>query len=250
MIRNRPVARRLLWLALCAVLVTGAALGASYALAGGARSTSSADARSTSLYLAARQRYLASVASKANESTRAQNALASGVSRHCTGILRGAPKGPMAKTFVREILDAVTLAGEKVRLPAQRRFANDVRGLHWSDHRIAAMVARLVTARGRLLRIAMPDLCNDASAWAASHFSTLGPNTVRLRAVLGSPQFTFATAEGRGTLEATIFKQLERYETANQQRHAEQLARPASSVAAGERTAWATIIDSLGVLQS
>jgi hypothetical protein len=250
--RNCFATRRQLWLVPAAALVIGAGLGANYALAGRGHSTRvREDARATAGYLAARQRYLASVASEASEATRAQNAVAESVGRHCPGILRRAPRGPMTKLFVREILDVVTLAGEKVRLSAQSRFANEVRGLHWSDAQIATMVARLVAARNRLLRIGLPSLCEDASTWAASHFSTLGSETLRLRSALGSTQFTFAAAEGRHTLEAAIFERLERYETATQRNRAKRLARPASSAPAGQRTpAWAAIIDSLGMYQS
>jgi hypothetical protein len=167
------------------------------------------------------------------------------VTQTCRGALRGAPTSGKGKEFVREILGALGLAVQKVRSSSADRFAQEVSSLHWTDPRLATMIASLVSARGRRQRMRLPHLCSDARYWAMRHFDSLAPDTVRFNRLYYNPTLVFQADEGRGTLDAAITNRLSKYETPRERAEQRQL-NPLTETGRPTPT-WVALIAILGM---
>jgi hypothetical protein len=151
----------------------------------------------------------------------------------------------MAKEFVREILGALGLVAQKVTSSSAERFAQEVSTLHWTDPRLATMIASLVNARVRRRRMGLPQLCSDARYWAGGHFDTLAPSTLRFNRIYFNSTLVFQASEGAGTLDAAIANRLSKYETVRQRAEQRQVKPPTDK---GDSTpAWILFVEGLGI---
>lgn len=234
------------WVALGACVSVGVSGGfGNGSSADAGRSTLSGDSGATARYLHAQRMYTLTNAENVGQVSTAQDQIVAHVTQTCRGVLRGAPTGGMAKAFAREILGALSLAAQKVRSSSADRFAQEVSSLHWSDPRLATMVASLVSARGRRRRMQLPRLCSDARYWAVRQFASLAPDTLRFNRLFYSSTLVFQASEGHGTLEAAITNRLSKYETARQRGEQHELKPPAEL---GRSTpTWVALIESLGM---
>jgi hypothetical protein len=77
------------------------------------------------------------------------------------------------KGLVRQITGECPLAAAMVA------FAHAVGGLHWSNRRLTRIVRTYATQLEGLARLALPNVCADVKAWAASGYRTLPASTVQ-----------------------------------------------------------------------
>lgn len=103
------------------------------------------------------------------------------VRHECPGVGSEAPPSALgqAQKFVQEVggMLVVTLLRDDRR--AILRFVRLIAPLHWGTSRFTEIIKSEAVKLEKFINIAMPDLCEDVRAWAASHFVTLPPGTLR-----------------------------------------------------------------------
>ncbi len=243
--RSRPPRALLVILGICVALLV--VIGLRYGSAGGKTPPrASVNVVSSVRYLHARAIYVGAVAHDAPDVEAAERQLARRIKRDCPGVLGGAPGNHLAGEFLQEVLGVQNLIAHKATSAANTRFAEQVGRLRWTEPRITRMIARLVSARRKLGALPLPNLCRDARGWASTHFRVLTPGTIRFAATL-TPRLVLATAEGHGTLEASINALLRGYETAQERIQSGDLERPAFARPSVRIPSWVAVLDALGL---
>ncbi len=111
-----------------------------------------------------------------------RRALASLVHRiagQCANAAAGSPQDGNSEQLSDEVVGALSVAAFHLDAGAIARFARAVDGLRWSDRRLTRMVEIYVSKLRGMATLAMPDLCGDVRAWAASGFRALPAATAQ-----------------------------------------------------------------------
>jgi hypothetical protein len=106
--------------------------------------------------------------------------------RECPKVTAGAPQDTEAEQIYEEIVSAATGMVYRSDAAAIARFASTVQGLRWSSAKLTRTVHSYAARLRALAALPVPDICADARAWVASHYTALSPATTaaaqRLRA--------------------------------------------------------------------
>ncbi len=93
--------------------------------------------------------------------------------RECPRVAIGAPQDTEAEQLYEEIVSAATGMVYRSDGAAIVRFAGTVQGLHWSSAKLTSTVHSYATRLRALAALPVPDVCADARAWVASHYTAL-----------------------------------------------------------------------------
>jgi hypothetical protein len=104
--------------------------------------------------------------------------LATQVSGECPLVAAGAPQNHNAEQLSNEVVGALEVAAYQPDRESMLAFAHAIRALRWSNRKLTRAVDAYATKLEGFLALALPDICADAKAWAASGYSTLTAGTV------------------------------------------------------------------------
>ncbi len=155
--------------ALLAGLVLGVAPAGALASSGNVAATSALARAANTLVRAASpdvHRGLAAAQSYAHQ-----------VATQCPNAAVGSPQNHESEQLDDELIGAMTVVGYRVAAGPAATFAREVRGLHWSNHRLTRAVHTFSTKLVGLTKLATPDVCGDIRAWAASGYQTVPAST-------------------------------------------------------------------------
>jgi hypothetical protein len=164
---------------LLAALALAAAPPAALALAPTASLARTGNAAATRAYIAAN--YTLVRVARANLAT--GKAAIKGLVRQITGQCPRAafesPQNHDSEQLSNEVVGALEIAAYQPDRASMVSFARAVRGLSWSDRTLTRMVSAYATKLAGFAKLAMPDVCGDVEAWAASGYQTLPASTVQ-----------------------------------------------------------------------
>jgi hypothetical protein len=103
---------------------------------------------------------------------------ASRLTAQCPGAAAESPQNHESEQLDDELIGALTATGYSVAAAPIATFARAVHGLHWSNGRLTRAVGTFATKLRELSTLAVPNVCGDVQAWAASGFKTLPTDTV------------------------------------------------------------------------
>jgi hypothetical protein len=139
----------------------------------------SRDRAATRAYI--RAGYTALHAAKVNLAA-SRNALASlerQITSQCPLAAAGSPQDEDSEQLSNELVGALTVAAYHPDAGVIATFAHAVRGLRWSNPTLTRTVRTSTTKLSELSTLAVPDVCSDIQAWAASGFQTLPASAVQ-----------------------------------------------------------------------
>jgi hypothetical protein len=96
----------------------------------------------------------------------------------CPHAAAGSPQDGQSEQLDDELIGGMTVAGYSVAAAPIARFKHAVAGLHWSNSRLTRAVATFADKLQKLSTLALPNVCGDIQAWAASGYKTLPASTV------------------------------------------------------------------------
>jgi hypothetical protein len=102
---------------------------------------------------------------------------ASGLTGECSAAAVGSPQNHDSEQLDDELIGAMTVVGYHTAAGPIATFAHAVRGLRWSNRTLTRTVKAFSTKLRELSTLAVPDVCGDVKAWAASGFKTLPAST-------------------------------------------------------------------------
>ena len=164
------------------------------------------DVLSTQAYI--QEDHVLQLAEKASlpASRTAADGLIRQVNSQCPNIMAGAPHNSETAEVGGEIIGSVlvTLSGPEDR--ANIKFAQRVGSLRWSSRKLEHTVRSYATELKAQAELAMPNLCADLKAWAASGYTTLPASSVRFVGQVDA----IVTGPGPGKVPLKLFAPYER----------------------------------------
>jgi len=158
--------------------VTAAALGAGSGSAFASRSISKrADVAATRRYLVALHQRGLNVAGDLAIGEADVKALLGQVDAECPNVLAGAPENPATSKIRNEVFTETTHLLEEPERPATIAFARRVESLRWSDRKLTYFARGSAEEAQANAELALPNICADAKAVAASGFQSVSPST-------------------------------------------------------------------------
>jgi hypothetical protein len=100
------------------------------------------------------------------------------VKRECPLAAADSPQDPESTELSNEVIGTMVLTAGKPDRPAIRAYLRAVSGLHWSSGAVTRAVSSYASKLRKLYALAIPDLCGDVKAWAASGYKTLPASTL------------------------------------------------------------------------
>jgi hypothetical protein len=100
------------------------------------------------------------------------------VQRECPLAGASSPQDPESTQMSDEVIGAMVTSAAQPDLVAIKTFVRAISGLSWSSRGLTGAVRAYAGKLKTLLSLAVPDLCGDVKAWAASGFQTLPASTV------------------------------------------------------------------------
>lgn len=158
------------------VLVLALAMGSLTAFA---RSSGgeSGNVAATRAYLLARHRLGLAGQSDQQAGETAVQSLVARVKSECSGVLAEAPESRARADIRAEIADEVPLTLERPARSATLAFATTVQRLHWSNPKLTYYATHSAKEEAAKENVALPDICADANALAASGFKAAPATT-------------------------------------------------------------------------
>jgi hypothetical protein len=98
--------------------------------------------------------------------------------RECPKVATGAPQDTEAEQLYEEVVSAATGMVYHSDDAAIARFASTVQGLRWSSAKLTRTVHSYAARLRALAALPVPDVCADARAWVASHYTALPAATM------------------------------------------------------------------------
>lgn len=114
--------------------------------------------------------------------TDAGNALVAKIKLNCDDILGEAPEAGPALTMRMEAVTDLAYVRLLSSRTAYLKFAGTVEKLRWASAALTADVRRQATLTRETVSLVEPNLCEDANAFAASHYQTVPADTSRFLA--------------------------------------------------------------------
>jgi hypothetical protein len=119
-------------------------------------------------------------AARANlaSSKAAITSLGSAVAGECPRVAAEAPQNHDAEQLSNEVVGALEVVAYQPDRESMLTFAHAIRGLRWSNRKLTRAVAAYATKLEGFSTLAVPNICADVEAWAASGYRTLSASTV------------------------------------------------------------------------
>jgi hypothetical protein len=109
----------------------------------------------------------------------AVKSLAAQIAEQCPLAAAGSPENYDSEQLSNEIVGAMTVDVYRPDAAAMATFARAVGRLRWSNPKLTHSVRTYATQIKGLSTLAMPEVCGDVKAWAASGYKTLPASSVQ-----------------------------------------------------------------------
>jgi hypothetical protein len=154
---------------------------AGVALAAGAPAASAnrGDAAATRIYIQANYTLVRAARANLAAGQAAIKGLASRLAGQCPLAAAGSPENYDSEQLSNEVVGALTVEAYHPDAAAMAAFARAVKGLHWSNPRLTRIVKTYATQLKGLSTLALPEVCGDVRAWAATGYQTLPASSVQ-----------------------------------------------------------------------
>jgi hypothetical protein len=173
------------------------------------------DVAATRAYLLARHRFMLVGPHDRQASEASVQSLVARVKNECSGVLADAPENRASEDIRNEIVQDVLLTLERPARNATLAFAMTVQRLRWSNPKLTYYVSHSAREEAAKEKIALPDICADATALAADGFKAAPTATEKFLASFDAANsittVDFGTGE-TGSLEERIWHLLKPYE--------------------------------------
>jgi hypothetical protein len=136
------------------------------------------NALATRAYVKANYTLVSTARANLSATQSAITSLGSTVAGECPLAAVDAPQNHDAEQLSNEVVGALEVAAYQPDKTSMIAFAHTVRGLHWSNHKLTHMVDTYATKLEGFSTLALPDICADVKAWAATGYATLPASTV------------------------------------------------------------------------
>jgi hypothetical protein len=136
------------------------------------------DASATEAYLRANYALVNAGHAHLGSSIAGYKSVLSTVKRDCPRAAAESPQNPESTELSNEVIGTMVLTAGKPDRPAVLAYLRAVSGLHWSSASVTRAVAAYATNLRKLYALAVPNLCGDVKAWAASAFKPTPQSTV------------------------------------------------------------------------
>lgn len=100
-----------------------------------------------------------------------------GVRRECPLAASGSPQDVDSEQLSNEVVGTMVTTVVQHNLPATSSAIRATESLHWSNGALNKSIHAYLAKAKALIALAVPDLCGDIKAWAASGFKTLPAST-------------------------------------------------------------------------
>lgn len=208
------------------------------AVAAGPSSALADDAASTHAYLRANLALMQYANSHIPKGERILSGVVHKISGECPRAAAESPQNADSTQLSNEVIGTMVTTVVQTSLHTGRAFVRSVTPLRWSNRALTRKIQAYATHVKTLLGLAVPHLCADVRAWAASGFKTLPAATSAFDRVF-VPAWV-----GAGELPAA----LSRYESAGDRALARQAAKLEEKWAdfeAREVESWGSMMDAL-----
>jgi hypothetical protein len=161
-----------------------ALLAALAGLSGGAASavTTPADVAATRTYVAADYALVQTGSSHIPVARAELHRLAAKLRRACAGAAANSPQNPESTELSNEVIGAMVTTANRSNIPQMDRFVAAAAPLRWSNRSLTRVIRGYVGQLRTMAALAVPDLCGDVRAWAASGYRALPASTIRFGA--------------------------------------------------------------------
>jgi hypothetical protein len=139
----------------------------------------SADVAATRVYVRANYALVHAARANLREGQAAIRSFVREITGHCPKVAAGSPGTHDAEQLNDEVIGALYLIVYRQDVAPIHVFARAVRGLHWSNPKLTRTVERYASKLEGVSTLAMPNVCGDVEAWAASGFRMLSEGTAR-----------------------------------------------------------------------
>jgi hypothetical protein len=138
----------------------------------------SRNAAATRAYIQANYTLVLSARANLAPSKVAIQGLATQVAGECPLAAADAPQNHAAEQLSNEVVGALEVAAYQPDKESMLAFAHTIRALHWSSRKLTRAVHTYATKLDGFQTLALPNICADVKAWAASGYQTLPASTV------------------------------------------------------------------------
>lgn len=145
----------------------------------------------------------------------AVQSLVARIKNECSGVLANAPESRAREDIRDEIVEDVPLTLERPARDATLTFARAVQRLRWGNRKLTYYVSHSAREEAAKEKIALPNLCADAKAFAADGFRSTPTTTKKFLASCGAANSITTIEFGRGEtgdLEERVWRLLKPYE--------------------------------------
>jgi hypothetical protein len=142
----------------------------------------SADVAATRAYIRANYALVRAARANLASAETGVKSLANQITAQCPLAAAGSPQDYDSEQLSLEVVGAMTISGYRLDDAAAAAFAHAVRSLRWSDRALTRIVRTYAAQLPALTTLALPDVCADVQAWAASGYRTLPASTVQFDA--------------------------------------------------------------------
>jgi hypothetical protein len=165
--------------------------------------------------------------------------LRSKLGAECPMAATASPENEAAEKLSNEVIGAMSTVFIRADVQAVGDFASSVGPLHWSNQKLTRKVSSYAAKLKALTVLAMPNVCGDVSAWAASGYRALPAST---------PQFDqqFSSEDvGIGEVPARLLAPYEDRSERVVLQHTHQFEQELVDAEARAVEPWAKILDEL-----
>jgi hypothetical protein len=100
----------------------------------------------------------------------------------CPNVALQSPQNELSEHLSNEIIGWIVIEAAKPDAAALHTFLKAVTPLHWANSSLNHTMTAYVRSMTTLTKLAVPDVCADIKAWAASNFKTLPATTLKFDA--------------------------------------------------------------------
>lgn len=137
------------------------------------------DIASTHAFLVAGHTALQATVSKWSAVERGIHRMQHKFATECPHVGEGSPQDEEEQKLSYEVAGALWASGYHTDAGIVRRFWAAVKSLRWSNPTITRRARTFAHAMLEMTKIAVPDLCGDVRAWAATGFTAIPASTIR-----------------------------------------------------------------------
>ncbi len=142
-----------------------------------AAAADSADVASTQAYLQANYTLMRYFTAHIPAAKAEIASVLTGVRRECPLAAAGSPQDVDSEQLSNEVVGTMVTTVVQHNLPATLSAIRATESLHWSNSALNKTIHSYLAKAKALTTLAVPDLCGDVRAWAASGFKTLPAST-------------------------------------------------------------------------